>query len=73
MIGVSREQRDVGGGWRTGTADRNVELVGRNDTESGIAKFPPELMSYRGYADSVSGRNGVLNRLNDTSSGEKEN
>jgi hypothetical protein len=50
-----------------------VEFVGRYDSESWIAKFPPELMSYRGYADGVSGRNRVLNRLNDTSSGEKEN
>lgn len=73
MIGVCREQGDISGGWRTGTAHWNVEFVGRYDTESGIAKFPPELMSYRGYADGVSGRNRVLNRLNDTSSGEKEN
>ena len=73
MVGVRGEQRDVGGRGTISIADRHMEFVGGDDAESGVAKLPPELVANSGDADCVCRGNGVLDRLNDAGSGEKEN
>src|SRR5260221_6335315 len=45
VVRIGREQLQKCRGWMTGVAHRYVQLVGSYDSELGIAKLPPELVT----------------------------
>ncbi len=72
MVCVGREEFDESGSRMGAIADGNVEFVGGDDAEGGVAELPPKLMTDSGDIEGVRGRNRVLNGLNDTSGGKEK-
>src|SRR5262249_14734049 len=67
VVGVGRQQRQEGRSESQRIAHRNVQLVGRDDTERRVAVLPPELVPHHRDFDGCGGLRCVLNRVNHAS------
>ena len=65
VVGIGGKQLSGMSAWDGRIADRHVQLVGRDDAESGIAILPPELVTDDGHFDGIGGLRGVLNGVDD--------
>src|SRR5882672_8942777 len=72
VVRVSGKQFQESGRRTRGIADRNMQFVRSNHSETGVSKFPPELMAYDGDFNRFLRLAGILYGMDDAGRGHEE-